>query len=416
MIRTLAEANAALLPFVPLVGQLTHKDTTLLRIKPLMRLLGNPEDRLTVVHIAGTSGKTSTSYYMAALLRASGKKVGLTVSPHIDSVAERVQINAEPLDQKTFCKLLDEFLEIVNTTDNKPSYFELLYAFALWVFDIQNVDYAVVETGMGGLHDATNVTTRPDKVCIITDIGFDHTHLLGKTLAEITHQKIGIVHPGNQVFMYNQAEEIMEVAQKWINDHHATLHTVDEPQVVSLEMPDYQKRNWWLAYCAYEYLQKRDKLKHLTSQTLDKTQHITIPARMDIVHINGKKIVMDGAHNSQKMEVFVQSFKKLFPDTKPTILVSVKAGKQYQEIVPQLARLGSRIITTTFKTTQDLPVVSMDSSVLAKALIDAGANNVGSISDSHDAFRALLDDDNTLCLITGSFYLISQIRNTEHIA
>lgn len=137
---------------------------------------------------------------------------------------------------------------------------------------------------------------------------------------------------------------------------------------------------------------------------------------MDIVHINGKKIVMDGAHNSQKMEVFVQSFKKLFPDTKPTILVSVKAGKQYQEIVPQLARLGSRIITTTFKTTQDLPVVSMDSSVLAKALIDAGANNVGSISDSHDAFRALLDDDNTLCLITGSFYLISQIRNTEHIA
>src|SRR5271170_5393644 len=114
MISTIEEAEAALLPYVPLVAQLTGKGTTLDRVIPLMALAGNPQDRLKTVHIAGTSGKTSTSYYMAALLRATGKKVGLTVSPHVDSLAERVQINGQPLSEEQFCKDLAEFLEIVD--------------------------------------------------------------------------------------------------------------------------------------------------------------------------------------------------------------------------------------------------------------------------------------------------------------
>ena len=171
-IRTIEEAEAALLPYVPLVAQLTGKATTLERaIIPLMALAGNPQDRLKTVHIAGTSGKTSTSYYIAALLGAAGKTVGLTVSPHVDSITERIQINGQPLPDAEFCQELETFLDIVKQAPQPPSYFELLYAFALWVFGRRHVDYAVIETGMGGLYDATNVATRADKVCVITDIG-----------------------------------------------------------------------------------------------------------------------------------------------------------------------------------------------------------------------------------------------------
>ena len=181
-IRTIKDAEKALFPYIPLVAQLTGKDTTLERVKPLASLAGHPENQLKVIHIAGTSGKTSTAYYMAALLRAAGKNVGLTVSPHIDSITERVQINGRPLPDEQFCSELEQFLKIVKTAPQAPSFFELLYVFSLWVFARAKVDYAVVETGMGGLFDATNIVTRPDKICIITDIGLDHTHILGDTV------------------------------------------------------------------------------------------------------------------------------------------------------------------------------------------------------------------------------------------
>ncbi|HMH31066.1 MAG TPA: bifunctional folylpolyglutamate synthase/dihydrofolate synthase, partial [Methylomirabilota bacterium] len=130
-LHNIQEAESALLPYVPLVGQV-KADTTLDRVWPLMELLGNPQDQLKTIHIAGTSGKTSTAYYMAALLAASGKKVGLTVSPHVDSVTERVQINGQPIPEELFCQELGEFLEIIEQAAQKPSYFELLYAFAIW--------------------------------------------------------------------------------------------------------------------------------------------------------------------------------------------------------------------------------------------------------------------------------------------
>lgn len=421
LIRNIKEAEAALLPYVPLVAQLTVKDTTLDRMVPLTKLLNNPEDRLKVVHIAGTSGKTSTAYYTAALLKESGKKVGLTVSPHIDSITERVQINGSPIAEAVFCNSLGLFLEIVQKSEQPPSYFELLYAFALWMFNQQGVDYAVVETGMGGLHDATNVVTRPDKVCIITDIGLDHTHILGKTLPAITRQKIGIVHTQNNVFMYQQSNLIMDEVEKWTQKKSAPLHIVDENKVQAasldylITMPDYQRRNWLLAYHVYLYLRARDKLPDLSLQILQTTQSLQIPARMDIRQIGNKTIVMDGAHNLQKMKAFVNSFRQLYPDVQPAILLSLKRGKEYQDLVPLLTSFAGRIITTNFNTSQDLPVRSMDPEILAKAFETHGASDVICLPDQHVAYKSLLAAPERICIITGSFYLLSQIRNNEQL-
>jgi dihydrofolate synthase/folylpolyglutamate synthase len=415
-IRSIKEAEAALLPYVPLVSQLSGKDTTLDRIRPLMDLLGNPQDQLKVIHIAGTSGKTSTAYYMSALLSAAGKKTGLTVSPHVDSITERVQINGKPMPEADFYRELGTFLEVIKRAGQRPSYFELLYAFALWTLARQNVDYAVVETGVGGLYDATNIASRPDKVCIITDIGFDHTHLLGNTLSEIASQKIGIVHSQNHVFTYRQPDEAMEVIEQWTGDYQAYLHVIDEEAASAPDtMPAYQQRNWQLAYAAYEYLAERDKLQHLTSQVLGKTRQIRIPGRMEIKRLNGKTIVMDGAHNAQKMAAFIDSFKRLYPDVKPAVLLALKTGKEYEELAPLFISWASRVIVTTFDTSQDLPVKSTDPEILAEAFRSAGVANVESIPGHQAAFQALLAVPDKVCIITGSFYLLSQIRNNEHL-
>ncbi|MEK7059279.1 MAG: Mur ligase family protein [Patescibacteria group bacterium] len=418
-IQNIVEAEAALLPHVPLVAQLDGKDTTLERIRPLMELLGNPQDRLRVIHIAGTSGKTSTAYYMSAMLTAAGQTTGLTVSPHVDSVKERVQINGQPLDELTFCKELGDFLDIVKTAERQPSYFELLYAFAIWIFDKYKVDYAVVETGVGGLYDATNMVTRTDKICVITDIGFDHTHLLGKNLTDITTQKAGIIHDGNHVFMFEQTEEIMIVINQAAKAHKAFVHVISkdmEQQAQrddSVVMPDYQRHNWLLAKQVYEYLQNRDELQSLTSEVLHQTQKLQIPARMDTRRINDKTLIMDGAHNVQKMTAFVSSFRQLYPNIRPTILIALKDDKEYEALIPIWVTLAAQIITTTFNTTQDLPIKSMDSEILADALRSGGANDVRSIADQDKALAALLASNNQTLIITGSFYLLSQLRSSD---
>jgi dihydrofolate synthase/folylpolyglutamate synthase len=415
-IKTIEHAEAALLPYVPLVAELTGKDTTLHRIRPLMALLGNPQNSIKAIHIAGTSGKTSVAYYTAALLRASGKRVGLTVSPHVDSVTERIQINGEPLSEERFCSELAEFLQIVSTAQKKPSYFELLYAFAIWEFVRSSVEYAVVETGMGGLYDATNMIDREDKICVITDIGFDHMHVLGNTLPEITAQKIGIVHEHNPVMMYEQAPDIMDVVTKWTTLHHAPLHATTEKKEREIydgnlaHMPAYQQRNWLLAYRVYIFTKRRDDLPALSKELLLKTQAIQVPGRMDAMTIQGKTLVMDGAHNGQKMSTFIATFEQRYPNQKPAVLISLKQGKEYTEVAPLIASFASSVIVTAFRTSQDLPAQSIAPAELAEAIRFAGNEHITVVADYQKALRVLLRKDEKLLVITGSFYLLSQIR------
>lgn len=415
-IRNLEEANAALLPYVPLVAQLTGKDTTLDRIWPLMAALGNPQQKVPIVHIAGTSGKTSTAYFMAALLGATGKRVGLTVSPHVDSVTERVQIGGTPISDEQFCDYLGKYLELVEATNIRPSYFELLYAFSFWVFEREGVEYAVVETGMGGLHDATNVADAPNKLCIITDIGYDHMHLLGSTLPEIAAQKAGIIHPGNTAFKYRQTPEIDDVFQRWAKEQEAEMRWVDEAAErqktsrLADDMALFQQRNWLLAHTAFDWLRQRDGLPSLDEAQLAQTQQVQVPGRMDIRHDSGKTIVMDGAHNGQKMQTFLASFRQRFPGERPAVLLALKEGKESAEVSRLLATITDDAIVTTFETSQDLPARAIDPQLLTAELQKAGVGHVEVIPDLSAAYAALLGRPNPVCIVTGSFYLLSQLR------
>ncbi len=419
-LNTLGDAELALRPYVPLVKQLTGKDTVFDRIEPLMAYLGNPENKIRAIHIAGTSGKTSTAYYVSKLLTLAGYNVGLTVSPHIDKVTERAQINSQPIEDNVFCQELAEFLDLVDSSGIKPSYFELIYSFSIWLFAKLGLDYVVVETGMGGLFDATNVIRREDKVCVITDIGFDHMHILGHTLKEITSQKVGIVQKHNSLIMYKQNEEIMSVINKSVKEHDAKIYLTSEEKEKALygntgyfnKLPDFQKRNWLLAYCTYRFVRDRDSIKDLSNREITISQKIQVPARMDISYKKGHRVIMDGAHNYQKMAAFISSYKHMFTGQKAAVLLAFKNDKAYTEALPLIKDIASEIIVTTFKTSQDLPVESCSPEDITQALKKIDAGNVSAITDNLEAFKKLLKSKTKNVIITGSFYLIAQIRES----
>ena len=387
---------------------------TLENMRRLMDCLDNPQDKFKAVHVAGTSGKTSTAYYMSALLTAAGSKTGLTVSPHVDQLSERVQINNEPISEDEFCESMSAFLKLIETSSIKPSWFEVMVAFAYWYFAREKVEYAVVEVGLGGLKDGTNVISRADKVCIITDIGLDHLDILGKNLREIAAQKAGIVQASNKVFINQQVPEIIEIIETRCLEVQASLHIVKDGSAESGQLPTFQRWNWRLYHAAFQYIVKRDNLPLLERTAIARTMHVRVPGRMEMIKAEGKTVIMDGAHNFQKMAALIKSFQQLYPDSKPAVLISLKEGKEYKALVQLLAPIVSQIIITTYSSAQDTPVDSMDPEVLATAFKAEGAKTT-IIEDPSQAVEALLRSPETVCLITGSFYLLGQIRNNKHL-
>jgi dihydrofolate synthase/folylpolyglutamate synthase len=387
---------------------------TLERMQKLMDALGNPQNSYKVIHVAGTSGKTSTSYYMAALLKAAGKKVGLTVSPHIDEVNERVQINLKPLSESAFCREFSVFLNLVDKTTLNPTYFELLVAFAFWEFAREKVDYAVIEVGLGGLLDGTNVINRADKVCVITDIGLDHTQVLGETITAITAQKAGIIQPHNKVFAYEQNDEVMDILREVTAQLQAELHEVWPLKTSELpkNLPLYQRRNWYLALITYDFLSKRDGLPGLNEAQLAQTTQTYIPARMEIVAVGKKTLVLDGAHNAQKMHALVGSMKQRFKGQTCAVMFGLVQSRTSRTVstLEEISSLANHLIITSFDTEQDLRKVSVDPIKTAKLCDKMGYTSYEIINVPEQALKNLLQRPEEVLLITGSFYLLNHIR------
>lgn len=401
--KTFQEAETALEPYIALAASMTGKDITVDCTLKLAALAGNPQDDLRVIHVAGTSGKTSTCYYITALLEQAGMKTGLTVSPHIRNIAERVQIHGEPLSEQAFCEYLEKFFEIVERADQKPSYFELMMVFELWVFVREGVDYAVVETGLGGLHDSSNICRREDKLCVITDIGFDHMHILGDSLGEIAAQKAGIIAPGNIAVVYAQDDEIMQQIRATAEMQNAKLRVFQPPRT-----PDYRERNFALARRAYDALAERDSLSELNDEQLTRAQKTEVPGRLAVQQRGSATIVIDGAHNEQKVHALITTLRHQYPGQKFAVVLAMKQGKEYQNVITQLATITSSAITSVFTLSQDTPITAIDADVLAeeyrKHQIDATtASTVAEALDMHVAAGE------ELILVTGSLYAASEL-------
>ena len=412
------ELQEKLTPYYAVAAETTGKDLTVGRMERLLAHLGNPERKYRVIHIAGTSGKTSTTYFTANLLKTTGKKIGHTVSPHIESITERVQVDGAPLPENQFLAYMGDFLERLQTAPETPSWFECMMAFAMWVFAQEKVDYAVIETGMGGLHDATNVCTAASKLCIITDIGLDHQKFLGNSLLAIATQKAGIIHEGNVVLMYEQADDAVKAVRfKVSQTEGAELYLQQQTRLQAAyggdfppHMPEFQKRNWLLAYAAYRYIASRDTLMLADLAALTGTQQLQVPGRMERVRKGSKMVVLDGAHNVAKMTAFVDSFIHEYGDRKVPVLLALKKDKDFESMIPILARIASRLIVTTFTGSQDWPVEYITPEKIMFSPGMAKITEVSSTWDSKKAFSELLETKDDLVVVTGSFYLISDLK------
>lgn len=389
---------------------------TLERIKKLMPLIGSPQEKLQVVHIAGTSGKTSTSYYVADMLRAAGAKVGLSISPHVFSISERLQINCVPLDEASMCKLFDEFIRLDGVLELQLTYFELLVAFAFWAFVKQGCTHAVIEVGLGGLIDGTNIVENPEKICVITDIGLDHISVLGNTIAKIAAQKAGIIQPHNHVFCYQQSEEVDTAVNLRSAHMHALVHRFEQPELEKdvkflKDLPLYQHRNWLLAREVADFVIVRDNLHPVDFRD---SQKLIIPARMQRIKVGDKMLVLDGAHNPQKLQALVTSFKKLYPSASVSILASFVESKEItiQHSLDLLHEIADYIIATQFVADADLPHKVIPAKKLAAYCKSAGFKSVIVEEDQKKAFAKLVKHDAQVMLISGSFYLISSLQES----
>ncbi len=429
MTASLTEALAALFEFA---GQRLPGRSSLAMMRRAMALLGDPQERLRVIHVTGTSGKTSTCYYIRALLEAAGRRTGLTVSPHVEALNERVQLDGIPLDEEVFCDRLDRLFERLEPLRGQLTYFELVVCLALWVFAWQEVDYAVVEVGVGGREDATNVAFRPDKVSVIGPVGLDHTDRLGATIPEIAAHKAGILVPGGVGFVARQPAPALRVIEDRAAAVGARLTVVEEtagsdPRI-DPGLPVFQQRNWAMALAVVASLAARDGFDPPDPATVRRLTRsaalgceagggrrqpirVTPPARYEWFQLPGHRVLLDGAHNPQKMTGLVETVQAQGLGPFPALATLSQAGEdKVAATVAALAPVVSRLIVPEFALGQAGKVkASVPAAVMARAAADQGIET-RIVPSPRAAWAALLEDPAPDLLVTGSLYLASLVR------
>ncbi len=393
-----------------LIARPPKKHDRLAYVAHILETLGSPQNQIPAIHIAGTSGKGSTAYYATSLLNRAGYTTGTLVSPHIASVAERSLINGQPLPEQEYLHYFQAFANLCVAHNLHLSYFEFLTIFSFWLFKKIDVNYIIIEVGIGGRLDTTNVISRSPTVRVITDIGLDHTELLGNTLTEITQEKAGIIHQNDSVVMNRQASEIETVIRQHAESQNSQLSIASPVASDFLKiLPDFQQRNWALAYRAVEKRLALDKKPPLPKEVLEKSMHITIPGRLEKRNIEGVNIIFDVAHNPQKIRALVDSLRKLYPDKKPIFVVAFGQNKHSSlaeslAIIDNLAQLA---YATTFsanygKNHRNVPPENIRH--IMKSAVKIEYNPDKALAKAIKKARQL----DTYVVVTGSFYLVSE--------
>ncbi len=395
------------------------------RAKCLLHLLGEPQNKLKVIHIAGTSGKGSTCYLISSLLKAHGFKVGFHQSPHLTDVRERFQINNQIISKEEFIFYLNKIIPMVNmvgkTFHDSLTYFEILVGLAYLIFYEKRVDYVVMETGLGGWYDATNIVSQPDKLVVLTKIGLDHTNILGKTIKEITFQKAMIINNKSQAISIYQDPRAEKVIKQVAEKKQAKIIFVDNIYHLNNDrtkmvkdfrlnlIGEYQKENAGLALAAVDFLSQRDGFKIDEKKVKQVFAKAHFPGRFDIKKIRGKTVIFDAAHNPQKMAAFTKALIKKYPGRKFNFLLAFKSGKDYKKMLKIIIPWADSITLTSFFTeNQDMINLSEKPTVIGQQLRKIGFNNFTIVPSNKKAWEIILTKKGPI-VVTGSLYLLGEI-------
>ncbi|MBS1357652.1 MAG: bifunctional folylpolyglutamate synthase/dihydrofolate synthase [Lachnospiraceae bacterium] len=398
--------------------------------RELLSRLGNPQEGIKIIHVAGTNGKGSVCAYLNAMLLAGGKKTGLFTSPHLVRINERFQINGEDVSDEQF---LDAFLKVEKAAkeyeaegEGHPSYFETLFLMGMLIFKEAGVEYLVMETGLGGRLDATNVVEKP-LACIITSISRDHTEYLGDTLEAIAGEKAGIIkagvpviydasQPGPASVIAAKAKEMGSPAwpmepsfyEMKTQSREGITFTFAYPggEKAELAIPyvaKYQMMNASLAFYTMHILQDvHDIPKNVLAEGLSK---IKWPCRMEMA---APGVIIDGAHNEDGIAQFVSTAGYFAKENEITILFTAVADKHYHEMIGEICEgiHPSHVVATQIDGSR---VVSAE--VLAEDFRKAGCTDVCAEPEIGAAYeKALGKKGSGMLFCVGSLYLAGELK------
>lgn len=431
--RTIATYADAETYLMGTIGEVASPRTSykLDRMQALLRELGDPHRAYPAIHVGGTSGKGSTVTMLAHALASAGKRTGMHTKPHLHAMTERAAIDGVPVAPQRFAELLAEMMPALDATAaryGRPTYYETLLALALTHFARERVDVAVVEVGLGGRLDGTNVLT--PVVAAITSIGYDHTEVLGDTLEAIAFEKAGIAKRGVPLVLASVPAAARRVIEEHAGEVGAPIvHVDDDVEVVTAASPaprtarvvattkraryafdfpllgGFQRKNVATAIAVLERLpaQLRPEPQNVTNAF----SRLSLPGRMELI-AGRLPLIFDIAHNVEKAEALVASLRESFPRRRIHYVVAIGETKDAPGIIETLARLPCTFTFTSFSTTGRTPISPAKLATIAGSLGRSGP----AIADAAEALRlarrtAAPDD---AIVVTGSTFVVAELR------
>ena len=378
------------------------------RVHEALACLHNPQHTFTSILITGTNGKGSTAYMLEALLRHAGYRIGLYTSPHIDDIRERIRVDGSLVSKRSFATTIQAVHEqIPKKLFSSLTYFERLTVSALYYFSRQKVAYAVLEVGLGGRLDATNVV--PAAVSVVTPVSFDHEHILGKTLRAIAREKAGIIKRGGRCIAAAQKKEVAEVLACVAAQRKSALTVLPAaarlPRGCTRALPVFQQQNALLAYRVYETIMSDEGISVSKNKAFAVLRHVRIPGRLERLSIR-PVVYADGAHNETAIDTVIRTVLAKRGAGKVYLVCGFSRDKNIQRISTVLRRYRLPLVVTQAATPRALPAEEFARTYPQPFAIMAAKKTV------HEALAFLIKKIRQCdtILIVGSFYLIADAR------
>ena len=394
-------------------------------ISKVLDRLGNPEKQLKFVHVAGTNGKGSTATLLDSCLRKAGYRVGLYTSPHLVRYNERFKVNGEEISDELLASATERVKAVVDTLEKAPTQFELMTCIGFCCFLEAGCDIVVLEVGLGGRADTTNVIPVPE-AAVITRIGLEHTEILGDTLEKITAEKAGIVKAGGTVILGDPTREVFGVTEEICRRQGAELILSDPAEAKPLTRSVEGQKFSWKQYpeISLSLLGKHQlqngctalaTLEALRGKGWDIPEEAVLegfrtavwPGRFECVSTQ-PTVIIDGGHNQQCAEAIADALKEYFPGKKCTFLIGVMADKNFKGIFDALLPLAEKILAVT----PDSPRALKAPRLCEKLGEEYGYFNAIPYETLDDALKALMQGataEDLIC-ICGSLYMVGDVR------
>jgi len=393
----------------------------------LLNKLGNPQDKLNIIHIAGTNGKGSTASYIQSILIEDGYNIGIFTSPYLERFEERIRINDRLIEESKLVEGIEIIKNAVNSIVKEggthPTEFEVVTALGFWYFYHSNVDYVVLEVGLGGRFDATNIIKKP-LISVVTSISFDHTAILGDTLEKIAFEKAGIFKENIPVVSFFQKNEVKNVLEEEAYKKNSNIKFLKKDEIIIQSkdakgstfiykeqeyrtnlLGEHQIFNATLAIETIMQMMLNKDIEIKLESIINGVAKTIWPGRVEVLS-EKPLFIIDGAHNVDGANALVSTINNYFKDKKIILLLGMLADKDIEKLTDIYAKFADEI----FICEPDNPRAISKSELFY--IVQKKNRNTKILDSNNDSINSAIKliDENAVCIMTGSLYLIGDSR------